>query len=586
MKNLDFLGGNIFFHIDKSPRLTSTLGGIMTLIAGIVLILLFVSFGRNFYKRINPIVLKSIDIPQDYTFVKMKNEEVSFAYRLEDYYGNEILDDGLFYIEPTYIDQVINEDGEWEVIEEILLDQKPCVPEQFPEGSDIRLNWDVSKFTCPDFKGKDFGGFWDGTRLGYFVFKVNYCSEGFESSTGVKCKPNDIKNELLSRITYISLYYQKAIIDPMSYSKPLVNQMENGYFILDRKMTKDIYVFFQTINVITDYGWILESKFTDTSVGAYKTRVDMYNIDNNDASKGNFLLAWFTLHYSKEVDVIIREYMKVQVLAANIGGIIKIIMVIGSAITYMYNEYKTMLEFEFISSKYFLNSKHDYLKKCLEERKSLILKEPLGITIQDNKQLHNIEDSNLMKLKENKLSKTSQIDSYNNYESKNNDKKASDILIESVYRKKTCLSKEKPIKNEHSKDSKELKKNNLFSISQLNLNSTANNLNRNQNAETNNYKDNLKKEIEIADGIIKEIHEKKSLHYDSIGFFSVIDFMLYTILCNGSFCFSKEKKTYYDSTITNFINILELDEFIKDKIQLNRLSELVLSENQMRLIRE
>lgn len=607
MKNFDFLGGNIFFHIDKSPRLTSTLGGIMTVIAGIILILLFVGFGRNFYKRINPLVLKSIDIPKEYTFIPMKNEEVSFAYRLEDYYGNQIIDDGLFYIEPTYIDQVIGESGEWEVIEEILLDQKPCVKEQFPEGSDIRNNWDVSQFTCADFQGKDFGGFWDGNRLGYFVFKVSYCSEGFESPSGVKCKPNDVKNDLLSQITYISLYYQKSVIDPMSYNKPLVKQMENGYFILDRKMTKDIYVFFQTYNIITDYGWILESKFTDTAVGAYKTRVDMYNIDNNNASKGNFLLAWYTLHYSKEVDVIVREYMKIQVLAANIGGIIKIIMVIGAAITYMYNEYKTMLEFEFISSKYFQNSKHEYLKKCMEQRKSLILKDgdlqniqKFALNIQDNNTQYKCNDeSDIIKLNENKLGKIvktnlSQIGDINEI-------KTSDKLIETVYRKKSCLSKEKTQKNEQIKISKKpfpstlsnLNSNNFSNsnkISNINNQIIKSQLQVNNNASSNNQSSEnpsaIKKEIEIIDGIIKDIQEKKLHHYDNIGFCSVINFMLYTICCNGLICYSNDKKSYYEATITNFVNILELDEFIKDKIQLNRLSELVLTESQIKLIRE
>ena len=244
MKNIDFLGGNINFNVDKTPRLTSVFGGIFTIISGIFLVLLFVGFGRNFYKRINPIVVKSPEIPKNYTFINVTNTEMSFSFRFEDFDGNAIINDQLFFIEGKYIDQIVGNDGEWEVLEDSNIQNFPCEKEMFPEGTNIRENMDVSQFRCPVFGGRDFGGFWDGNKISYFYFSINYCSEGFFNNEGKPCLPDEEKDKILDNIAYISIYYQKLIVDPTIYQIPMKKEIENVYYILDKKATKDIFIYF------------------------------------------------------------------------------------------------------------------------------------------------------------------------------------------------------------------------------------------------------------------------------------------------------------------------------------------------------
>lgn len=584
MKNIDFLGGNINFNIDKTPRLTSTFGGIFTIISGIFLVLLFVGFGRNFYKRINPIVVRSPEIPKDYTFINVTNTDLSFSFRFEDFDGNAVYNDQIFFIEGTYIDQVVDKNGEWKVLDDSSVNNVPCEKEMFPEDTNIRLNMDTTQFRCPIFGGKDFGGFWDGNKISYFYFSIKYCSEGFHNPEGKPCLSDEEKDKLLDNMVYISIYYQKLIIDPTLYETPMKKEIENIYYILDKKATKDIFIYFNSVKIVSDYGWLLEEKQSISEVGIKRYTTDVYNIAKNDPKDGNFQLAAITLHYSKDIELYNREYMKIQTLAANIGGIIKIIMVIGAGVTYMYNEYKAILEFEFITKIYDNDLKHDYLQKSLQEQKKKILRQQTmalnKINLKQVKNLNEYNGSGKVVQKEKKEKSKSIIPvkndkilvDYENYNSKeilnsygSNEKHLDSFKEEKVKIKKYSMSPSKKYKN-----LKEIKDPN-HKVSKTNLKPV--------------FKDNFEKDVLIIESIKQEVESKKANHYDSIGFYEVLKFMCFSITCNGICCYSTQLKKHYSDTYNNFARILELDEFIKDKIQLKRLTEVVLTENQMKLIR-
>lgn len=589
MKNIDFLGGNLNFNIDKTPRLTSNFGGIFTIILGLFLILLFVGLGRNFYKRINPIVVRSPEIPLDYTFINITNYNLSVSFRFENFDGNVIeYNDQMFYIKGKYLNQKLDKNGVWEIIEDSEVVINPCSQEMFPEKTKIRDEMKTTDFNCPIFDNKEFGGFWDGNKISYYTFSVEYCAEGYMSPSGKPCLSDNEKDKLLDKIVYISLYYQKLIVDPTIYEFPITKAIENVYYILDKRATKDIFVYFNTIKSNSDYGWLLEQKQLVSEVGVRRHYTDIYNIVKNESKNGNFQLAAITLHYSKEIELYTREYMKIQTLAANIGGILKIILLIGAVITFMYNEYKTILEFEFITNQVENDDKNEFLRKSLNEQKKKLLKQQTLAKQQERinlKQVQNLNDYNNRKEKEKpknvKAKSTFEIQiekdliDYENYNSKeifnsNNSKNRKfDENNMKKYKDKKYKHSVSPIRN-----------NNVDKIGKYENHKLA--IIGGNNKNTKHLYEN---DIIDVNSIIKRIEDRRFNHYDSIGFIEVLKFMFFTITCEGLCCYTNETKKHYIQTYNNFTKVLEFDEFIKDKIQLKRITELVLTDSQLKLIR-
>ena len=90
---------------------------------------------------------------------------------------------------------------------------------------------------------------------------------------------------------------------------------------------KDYWIYYQTKQIKTDKGFIFDSIFTETYL-AYESTSESYDYRESD----NFL----TVHIRKSTNrkLYERNYLKFQDIAANIGGIIKIITLMGEIITY------------------------------------------------------------------------------------------------------------------------------------------------------------------------------------------------------------------------------------------------------------
>lgn len=54
--------------------------------------------------------------------------------------------------------------------------------------------------------------------------------------------------------------------------------------------------------------------------------VDMYNFDIFKPEDGNYAIADISVYFSKENYILLREYVKIQTIAANIGGIFEFLM--------------------------------------------------------------------------------------------------------------------------------------------------------------------------------------------------------------------------------------------------------------------
>lgn len=330
----------------------------------------------------------------------------------------------------------------------------------------------------------------------------------FKRNLAVKtqCKKKSYIDDIL-RGTFFSYTYTDITIDPTNYNK--ADQIYNGdsYTTVSNKFFKEMHHYKENIDVITDSGLVLTSKKTEKFIKTHyiKEMTDFRLADN-------FLS--YSVKLSTRKEIYNRSYPKLQLIAAELGGVLKSINVICFIILYFYSRtkfYEHLKDFIF-ESKCDRNDR-DYLKglvfndekikkKYLCEKSEMNLnrnslelknkKEELNEIKEEKKE--QTDNSNLIHLRKNsnfKLKNDMNFSNENVNEDNNNNYNRSPELVN--------IDNESQIKKIHKfkykKNDENLRsENNMISVN--NLNSFNNKNNENENIENNEINDNDLNEID------------------------------------------------------------------------------------------
>lgn len=342
MKNLDFLGGNINFYHQDQRLLQTNFGGYITLLMSFVLGLLIFGFGQDFFKRTNPYMVKSTETPQTYPKYVLNNKNFSLAFRLEDEDGNSFMDFTKLYFEFTYNYLIKDDKGDWILSDDRLLELETCSEDMFFDGSNFAETTNLESLICPKFNNTKAGGYWDSDEVGYFYLRVNICPAG-SIINGYECSSQEETDALLQKRLYIDFYYQKVIINPNDYNNGIKTLISTFYYTIDKYLMKNTYIYFKDNQLSTDYGWLVESLDIESVLGVDYTTTDFLTAELLKGSSSSNILTNCMFYFSRETDIYRREYTKAQTLVAQVGGILKMFMMIFSFIVSHYNLYYTQL---------------------------------------------------------------------------------------------------------------------------------------------------------------------------------------------------------------------------------------------------
>lgn len=405
MKELDILGKRVNFYYKKQETINSGFGGLISSFIVIVLALLIASFGQDFFKRTNPSMVSSVKSPKDYTKFWINNKNFSFAFQLGDFKANQ--NSTLFYpvIQHYYYSK--DENNNW-IYTKDHLEIKPCSDDLFYDGNDFIASSAYGVMSCPVFKNYTVGGYADGQFMAKIQIEIFQCMEGDTDLNGIPCESDEKKNKILSDKLYFVMYYQTTLIDANNYDEGLKRTIESNYYTLDTVLYKNPYYFFQNITLETDYGWIMKSKKTESYL-AFKTKyMDMNSFATLNSGGYKDSLTRAVIYFSKDTQEYFREYVKVQTLAAQVGGIIKMFMIMGSVLVDRYNLFKA--KFELGSLIMYDNQeeiKNSYYQKDIKNNKFIS---------KENPNRHINKDIDLLKNKRN----LSNLDILNYSDSNNN----------------------------------------------------------------------------------------------------------------------------------------------------------------------
>lgn len=331
-QQFDFFGDNVSLLYNGNKNIRTPLGGLFCFISGIIFILLLIGFGQDFFKRTNPSFIRETESPKDFPKYTISNKNFSLAVRLEDESGNEFNKFTSIYFQASLLQYKKDNEGIWQIVYDGALGLVRCTEDMFYSKDDFESNY-LDNFYCPVLNNTVIGGSWGSNYVGFFSFNVYICLEGeVNNNNNEACEKQEYTDELLNTYNgvYFSHFFQSSIITPSNYTDGIGYSINNEYFLLSKDMKKTYYYYFSLTRMNSDYGWILKTEHEDTVLGYTRKNYDFNLRTDSDIA---------TVYYytTKDSDLYKREYVKIQTLAANVGGILKIFVLIGSFIVSFYN---------------------------------------------------------------------------------------------------------------------------------------------------------------------------------------------------------------------------------------------------------
>lgn len=175
------------------------------------------------------------------------------------------------------------------------------------------------------------------------------CPEGQVNNIynqNIQCGAKNVSDAMIAYGAYASLFVPIYLMDPSNYTTPLNLQFQNFYLPLDKYLFKEYDFVLQTLQVQSDFGWLIEDLNMIEVINLKSNNLKYSYLYETDRSYYEYYLANFTFYGNKQIKRYLRSYEKIQTLAAQVGGLLKIFTTIISFVVQFFN--KAFLDFSLI----------------------------------------------------------------------------------------------------------------------------------------------------------------------------------------------------------------------------------------------
>jgi hypothetical protein len=356
-KFIDVYGQGISLTLNKKKSTTTVIGGILTIITVGLLIAATWSTGKDIFYHLQPIISFEDQLFTRRPYVNLDSYNFPMAMAVQDYSQNTF-DLPRYFTPEIILSKVYNSNG---TTINRNLEMEMCTYEHFPNLSlDYLVKAGVTNYFClKKNQNTTIGGYWDDESITYLILRLKLCINKNQSDTSC-ASLEEIKKFIINHSTALdwNLYYQDSIINANNYEKPVQYFLNVLYrnFVLDSYKMYNIFIRQQ--EVTTDDGFLLQNKYSESSIGFDRSDSDDSQITSD------FILVDINLYISNHKPIYHRKYIKIQEILANIGGLAKAVMMISSILSYCYSEYK--------KDEIILNTVFDFIYQNQSENKSVI----------------------------------------------------------------------------------------------------------------------------------------------------------------------------------------------------------------------
>jgi hypothetical protein len=338
---LDAFGTTFQFTTMKDSKFRTPVGGILSILSLIVIIIFCFVFGRDFFFKKNPRVLTQIVVPDKYNDpFRMTVDIFVVPWRMADENNLPVNFENIFYPVITYYRYTMNSTGPIPIYNKII-DVVKC-NETYAKVSEFTEKFPVKDYYCMDWSKDNytFGGHWDGHYLHYFELKFHFCKDGENFSQIAKCTNLKTVKDYFNKLIYFDIMYPEYYFVPDDLEKPLRISYKDYYYALNINIQKTDRLFFKEVILSDDQGWIITDPNEKIMYGAADQKSDFSFYDSSQYGVDGTPSSFYSINFymQKNYDKIFRSYMKFQDFAAIIGGFMKIVLVIGGLFSFLFND--------------------------------------------------------------------------------------------------------------------------------------------------------------------------------------------------------------------------------------------------------
>ncbi len=312
---IDIFGIPPLFTIRGRATFQSQIGSFLTLIC-IILIGIYISYFLNqMINHKSPNLYSTVLYDSTPPEIELKRNNFSFVFGLQTKEYINYIDESIYEVKAFQSKLSYKNNGIYDY-ENIPLKIIKCNEYKFEIIPENFKKLPLNNLYCIDndinLKGEYMKEEWNYIRLNFIK-----C----ENSTENKCKSEKEINELLIG-GYIRIFIPDYNFDPTNYLKPYIPYVKNLYGTFSFKYFEDIFLYFKLVEVITDSGYFFENTKSINFVS-----YDYIQNDINLEELNHFLS--LTIKVSTKRETYKRSYIKLQTICSNVGGMLKIILLIG-----------------------------------------------------------------------------------------------------------------------------------------------------------------------------------------------------------------------------------------------------------------
>ena len=317
-----------FFSIKPSDRLTfqknlsySTFIGKFSswIIIGITLAI-FMNFGQNMFYHQNPLSIVSATVSTDPPYYDLR-EGFFIAFGLQDLRNHSLhyIDESIYTVQMIQRTKV----GSHMTLNYLTVDR--CSLDMVPDIDDLKVYYSrnqIDNLYCLKNFSSEFAlqSTWDGPLYKNILINILPCKNNSKNSN--ICKSDDIIQAALNSGNY-AMHFSTLAIDPNNYEKPIVTFGKDIYTPISSLTLTYFEMNFGNINFFTDKGFLFED-LEQINQATYLSNRQILSF------RSDSIVLQVDMKLDKVLTTYIRKYDKIQTVLANIGGIIKALMLLAN----------------------------------------------------------------------------------------------------------------------------------------------------------------------------------------------------------------------------------------------------------------
>ncbi len=345
---LDMFGKGANFHINGKKKYKTYVGSIVSCASILLIIAVIIVFSKDVLSRKDLISTYSNTYFSDSQ--NISTNQFIFALGIQDPNYTNYIDESIYVLNASLQETIRNENGNPNTkttsvkIEKCNLLNITIIPEYF-NGVGMENLYCLNEPNI-NLNGEFGGNFWK-----YLIFRFSKCINSTNNNNS--CKSNEIINEKLQG-GYFGVFMSDLYVDNTNFYKPIIKYGKNFFTAFSTKQYQDLWVYLKKIQVITDYGYFFEDKriIEDIGLDKYESTIDYKESINFYSVK---------VRMSTKMEIYQRNSKKVTEAIGNIGGFMKIILVVSKVCVSYFN---TLLLQKYLIQFFKFDNKYDSIGLC------------------------------------------------------------------------------------------------------------------------------------------------------------------------------------------------------------------------------